>query len=586
MATQRRLAAVLAADVVGYSRLMGADEEGTLARLKAHREELFRPKVAEHGGRIVKTTGDGVLVEFGSAVEAVRHAVDVQRAVAGRNVDLPAERRIELRMGINVGDIIIDGDDIYGEGVNIAARLEGLAEPGGICISGAVHDQVRGKVDVGFEDWGERTLKNIARAVRVFRVTDPDVQTAAFDFGSATPLSIVVLPFENLGRTTDEDYFAGGMTEDLTTDLAHLPGTFVISRHTAQTYKDRTVDIRQVGRELAIRYALEGSVQRSGDRIRVNAQLIDVRTGAHLWADRFDGGRDDLFLLQDEIVGRIASALSIELTRAEGRRAAAGRSAHPDAADLVMQGWAALQRPPSKDVLAEARDLFARALQLDPRAVDALIGMANVCARSINSGFTDDMHAELQRGDALVTRALEIDPNRATGHYVRGLILRTQHRLEEAVGSFERAIAINRNYAWAYGSLGDVKSFLGLPEETIALTGRAIRLRPRDPLLANWQFDTGCAYFLLAQDDLAAEWLLKARGTNPKLPFVPAILASVRGMQGDLAAGRAELAELARLAPGIARVSDLVAHIPAGRPAFERQFMRYREGWRVLGMPE
>jgi adenylate cyclase len=308
MATQRRLAAILAADVVGYSRLMGADEEGTLEQLKAHREEVFGPKVAEHGGRIVKTTGDGVLVEFGSAVEAVRHAVEVQREMAGRNAGVPAERRIELRMGINIGDIIIDGDDIYGDGVNIAARLEGLAEPGSICVSGAVHDQVRGKVDIGFEDWGERVLKNIGRAVRVFRATDPGGQSIAPDFGGAPPLSIVVLPFENFGRDKEQDYFADGITEDLTTDLAHLPGTFVIARHTAQTYKDRAIDIRQVGRELSVRYALEGSVQRSGDRIRVNAQLIDVHTGAHLWAERFDGSRDDLFLLQDEIVGRIDEA--------------------------------------------------------------------------------------------------------------------------------------------------------------------------------------------------------------------------------------------------------------------------------------
>src|SRR5271167_3083087 len=397
---ERKLAAIVAADVAGYSRLMAADEEGTLARLKAHRRALIDPKIAEHGGRIIKTTGDGMLVEFASVVDAVRCVVEIQRGMLERNADIPSEKRIDFRVGINVGDVIVDGDDIYGDGVNVAARLEGLAEPGGILAAGVVRDQVRDKLSFSFEDLGERNVKNIPRPVRAYRVKLTDdgppaplpkapkrrgppnrsiagiaatvvllaviVGGAAWYFASGpksgmpvalqiaaspTPaepakpaphLSIVVLPFTNLSGDPTQDYFADGITENLTTDLSRLSGAFVIARNTAFTYKGKSVDAKEIGKELGIRYVLEGSVQRDAGRMRVNVQLIDAETGNHLWADRFDKPLADLFDMQDEIVARLAGALNAELEAAEARRAA--RAANPDSMDLYFQGLAWLNR--------------------------------------------------------------------------------------------------------------------------------------------------------------------------------------------------------------------------------------------------
>src|SRR6516165_7744851 len=330
MASTRRLAAILAADVVGYSRLMGADEEGTLERLKAHLGELIDPKIREYHGRVVKTTGDGVLAEFASVVDALRSAAEIQHAMAEGDLDLAEERRLRFRIGINLGDVIADGDDVFGEGVNIAARLEGLAAPGGICVSGTVRDHIGDRLPYAFEDMGEQSVKNIARPVRVHALRPegiaglPTASASSATSGSpllaAPRLSIVVLRFANLSNDPEQQYFADGVTEDVTTDLSRLPGMLVISRNTAFTYRNKPVDTKQIGRELAVRYVLEGSVRRSGNQIRVNAQLIDAATDAHLWADRFDSDMSDLFALQDEITRRIAIALSLELMNNEATR--------------------------------------------------------------------------------------------------------------------------------------------------------------------------------------------------------------------------------------------------------------------------
>jgi TolB-like protein len=386
MASTRRLAAILAADVAGYSRLMGADEEGTHERLQAHRRELVDPKIGEHSGRIVKTTGDGMLVEFASVVDAVRCAAELQRAMIDREAGLPEDRRIRFRIGINLGDVIVDSDDIFGDGVNVAARLEALAEPGGLCISRMVRDQIRDKLAYAFEDLGEQSLKNIARPVRVYALRPEAVgDLPASSMPSAPPisqptvvprLSIVVLPFANLSDDREQQYFADGITEDLTTDLSRIADMFVISRNTAFTYQSKRVDTKQIGRELGVRYVLEGSVRRSGNQIRVNAQLIDAATDAHLWAKRFDGDVTDLFALQDEITSRIAVALNLELVTAE-----AGRTAEqPDALDCVLRGRAALNKPNTRDNFAEAISLFERALVLDPRSVQARSYLAQALA--------------------------------------------------------------------------------------------------------------------------------------------------------------------------------------------------------------
>src|SRR5271167_832047 len=350
----RRLTAILAADVVGYSRLMGVDEEGTHERVKAHLRELVDPKIREHHGRIVKTTGDGVLAEFASVVDAVRCAGEIQRAMADRDLDLAEERRLRFRIGVNLGDVIADGGDIYGDGVNIAVRLEGLAAPGGVCISRTVRDHVGHRLPYAFEDMGEQSVKNIARPVRVYALRPEDVAGLPTASGPSTisnspplfapRLSIVVLPFTNLSDDREQQYFADGITEDLTTDLSRLANIFVISRNTAFTYRNKPIDTKQIGRELGVRYVLEGSVRRLGNQLRVNAQLIDAATDAHLWAERFDSDTVDLFALQNEITSQLANALGVELIAAEAARP----TEHPDALDYILLGRAASLRPNSR----------------------------------------------------------------------------------------------------------------------------------------------------------------------------------------------------------------------------------------------
>ena len=465
---ERRLAAIIAADVAGYSRLMGVDEEGTLAALKTCRRELIDPKIAEHRGRIVKTTGDGALVEFASAVDAVRCAVEIQRAMAKRNAPVPEDRRIEFRIGINVGDIIIDEGDIYGDGVNIAARVETLATSGSICLSDNALQQIKGKLALDVSDMGEQQLKNIAQPVRVDSVRIDGVgttSTGAQPTGGAPRLSMIVLPFANLSGDPAQDHFADGITEDITTDLSRIPDSFVIARNTAFTFKGKTVDAKQIGHELGVRYVLEGSVRRAGTRVRANAQLIDARNGAHLWAERFDCDRSDLMDVQDEIVGRIASGLGVQLIDAESKRAMRERPTNPDAVDLKMQGWASLNRPPTQESLADARRLFERAIALDATAASALVGLACGLVRAVNSGFSRSLDADLARAHTLVGKALAIAPENARAHWVLGSILRSERKLEQAVAAFEAAITLDRNLVPAFGSLGDVVSFLGRPDE-------------------------------------------------------------------------------------------------------------------------
>jgi TolB-like protein/class 3 adenylate cyclase len=375
MSATRRLAAIMAADVAGYSRLMGTDEEGTHERLKAHRRQIIDPKIRGHHGRIVKNTGDGVLVEFSSVIDAVHCAVEIQRAMVDRDADLSEDRRIRLRIGINLGDVIVDEDDIFGDGVNVAARLEALADPGGICISRVVRDQIRDRLSYVFEDKGEQTVKNIARTVRVHALSAAAVTVLpplAVTTGAEEPLttaatpqlSIVVLPFANLSNDPEKEYFADGITDDLTTDLSRIADSFVISRNTAFTYRGKPVDARQVGRELGVRYVLEGSVRRTGDQVRVNVELIDAETGAHLWADRFDTSRLDLDQAQDEITGRLANTLNRELVVAAFGRIEQKSKTNLGARDLVMRGWAWWHRPTTISARQEARRAFDRALAM------------------------------------------------------------------------------------------------------------------------------------------------------------------------------------------------------------------------------
>ena len=390
MAAIRRLAAILAADVAGYSRLMGADEEGTLERLNALRHELVDAKIAEHHGRIVKTTGDGVLVEFASVLDAVRCAVETQRAMLDYEADVAEDGRIRFRIGINLGDIIAEGDDIFGDGVNVAARLEVLAEPGGVCISRVVRDQIRDKLPYAFEDMGEQQVKNIAGPIRVYAlgaiamaallpVAAPPVwarstRQRAHPRGDTPRLSIVVLPFANPSNDSEQEYFVDAITDDLTTDLSRITDSFVIARTTAFVYKGRAVDVRQVARDLGVRYVLEGSVRLMGERVQVNVQLLDGQTGSHVWADRFETDRRDLAEAQSEITGRLPRTLNLELAEAVGRQVEQEQAANPDARDLVMRGWAWWYRRMSPANRQEAQHAFERALKADRQSVEAKSG--------------------------------------------------------------------------------------------------------------------------------------------------------------------------------------------------------------------
>jgi TolB-like protein/class 3 adenylate cyclase len=555
MASIRRLAAILAADVAGYSRLMGADEEGTHERLQAHLRELIDPKIEEHRGRTVKKTGDGLLSEFPSVVDAVRCAVEIQRGMVDREPEVSEEERIGFRIGVNLGDVIVENDDIFGDGVNIAARLEALAEPGGICISRVVRDQVRDKLDYAFEDLGEQNVKNIARPVRVYAVRRAPTRALTAAGGVAIPqiataprMSIVVLPFTNLGNDPEQQYFADAITEDLTTDLSRIPHMFVISRNTAFTYQDKRVDTKQIGRELGVRYVLEGSVRRSGNQIRINAQLIAAETDAHLWAERFNGDMSDLFALQDEITRRIAIALNLELISAEAARP----TEHPDALDYILRGRAASWKLPTCDTYTEAIGLFERALALDPHSVDAQSFLASALSARVQAGWAESAAVDVARAEGLVGQALAAAPRSPLAHRAKGQVLRAQRRFVEAIPEYETALAVNRNWVSTLHALAQSKLFAGSIEETIPLEEQAIRLSPCDPDIYLFYSEIGMVHLLQYRIDEAIAWLEKARNANPEHPAPRARLASAYALKDETERAAAELAKPAGWRPTVA----------------------------------
>jgi adenylate cyclase len=595
MASTRRLAAILAADVAGYSRLMGADEEGTHERLKTHRREFVDPKIGEHSGRIVKTTGDGMLVEFASVVHAVRCAAELQRAMIDREAGMPEDRRIRFRIGINLGDIIIDGDDIFGDGVNVAARLEALSDPGGICISRMVRDQIRDKLAYAFEDLGEQSVKNIARPVRVYALRPKAVADLPASSVPPAPLisqpavvshlSIVVLPFANLSNDPEQQYFADGITEDLTTDLSRIAGSFVISRNTAFTYQDKRVDTKQVGRELGVRYVLEGSVRRAGNQVRINAQLIDAATDAHLWAERFDGDTSDLFALQNEITSRIAVALNIELVASEAARA----TVHPDALDYVLRGRAVMNKPKTRDYYPEAISLFERALVLDPRSVEAQSRLAIALTGRVLDNMTDTAEADIVRAEGLAGLALAASPRSGFAQYAKGQVLRAQRRFAEAIPAYETVLAFDPNWVSALVWLGQCKLFTGSIDQTIPLVERALRLNPRDPHIGARYDQIGFVHLLQSRTDEAIIWLERARGAFPAQPSIRARLAAAYALKGETECAAAELTEARKLS-GDDRFSSLARlravgnwGVPKIHALFESTFFA---GLRLAGMPE
>jgi TolB-like protein/class 3 adenylate cyclase/tetratricopeptide (TPR) repeat protein len=579
------LAAIVAADVAGYSRLMGLDEVGTARTLREHRK-VTDALVAKHGGRLVKTTGDGVLLEFPSVVDAVECAVAVQAVMAQRNEGIPQDRRMLFRIGINLGDILIEGDDILGDGVNVAARLEGIAEPGGICISSSAYDQVRGKVPVDFTDLGEQALKNIARSIRAYAVgLNVNTDRAVPPLPSAPHLSLVVLPFANIGGDPEQEYFVDGVTESLTTDLSRVNGAFVIARNTAFTFKGKAIEVKKLGRELNVRYVLEGSVQRGGNRLRVNVQLIDAETGNHLWAERFDKPVADLFDMQDEIVSRLANALDAELIAAEARRAE--RSPHPDAMDLVFQGSSWLNKGLTPDCLAQARSFFEKAIALDPENIEAMVGLARVDGVLGAAVMTDDWSARLTSAEANLTKALSLAPNLALAHLFLGLVQMFTKRAAQGIAECEQALALDRNSARAHALIGLAKFLLGRGAETEAHVNEAFRLSPRDTLAPRWMVYVGLAKAQLGADAEAVIWMRRGLDANRNYSATHFDLAAVLARLGRLDEARASVSAGLALDPRftIRRYRD-VTYSNSDNPTYRAGRERQCKGMRLAGVPE
>jgi TolB-like protein/class 3 adenylate cyclase/Flp pilus assembly protein TadD len=585
----RRLSAILAADVAGYSRLMHSDEEATHAKLTALLTDTVAPAIAGHSGRIVKNTGDGFLAEFPSAVEAVRAASQFQARIKELTMGELEDSRLLFRVGINIGDVIVETHDIFGDGVNIAARLEGMAEPGGICISSSAYDQVRGKVAVGFADMGEHNLKNIARPVRVYAVVreglGPPTKNASSTLSrvSAPRLSIVVLPFANIGGDPEQEYFVDGVTESLTTDLSRISGSFVIARNSAFSYKGKLIDVRQVGRELNVRYALEGSVQRGGSRFRVNVQLIDAETGNHLWAERFDKPVADLFDVQDEIVSRLANTLTSQLVEVEAQRAEC--SPHPDATDLYFQGWAFANKGITPEYMTKARSFFKRAVTLDPKSIEALVGMASIDLGMAANHLIDDGSARLAVAETALTRALSLAPQHARAHMYMGVVRIYTDRAAQGIAQCEQALMLDRNLASAHGFIGLGKIFLGRGEETEAHIQEAFRLSPRDITAYWWMAFVASAKLQLNADAEAVTWFRRSIEANPNWPLSHFHLAAALMLLGSPDEARAAAQAGLALDPGftIRRFSSLGA---SNNPTFLASGMRITGGMRMAGVPE
>jgi adenylate cyclase len=628
---ERKLAVIFAADVAEYSRLMGLDEVGTLRTLQAYRAILDR-LIAAHHGRIFNTAGDSVMADFASPVDAVECAVAVQEAIDRENVNRPEGEQMRFRIGVHLGDVIVEGANLFGDGVNIAARLEALAEPGGICLSGAVRDQVGTRLPVAFTPLGEQRVKNIAEPVRAFRVggtTDgrpeatgtrwapartrvlglvagaailiaaggggwwlwwsrhagPDVLAGSSPTQpfSAPRLSIVVLPFANLSNDPEQEYFADGITDDLTTDLSRIQGSLVIARNTSFSYKGKPVDAKQIGRELGVRYVLEGSVQRSGKQARINTQLIDTETGAHLWAERFDRDIGDLFSLQNEITARIANALQGQLAIAESRRP----TNNPDAVDYILRGRAVLTNPISRENYDQAEEYFGKALTLDPHSVDAAAWLAVALTVRVTDELSDDPEVDLHRADQLAGQALAAAPNLGLAHYAKAQVLRAQSRFKEAIPEYETAIALDPSRVPGYAHLAWCKFLTGSVDEALPYFEHAIRLNPSGPGIAPWYGRMGVVQLLGSQTDAAVASLEKASGENARLPFVHAYLAAAYALKGQGERAQTELAEAQRLSKAYSSIANVEKSSWFDNPKIRALAeATYFPGLRKAGLPE
>lgn len=583
----RRLTAIMAADVAGYSRLMHDDEEGTHERLTALLADTVEPAIAEHGGHIVKHTGDGFLAEFPSAVGAVRAAQHFQGRVRDFSAGEPEDRRVDFRVGINVGDVIVEAHDIFGDGVNIAARLEGIAEPGGICISSSVYDQVRGKVPIEVTDIGEQYLKNIARPIRAYALVGNEPRSTrnvgATNQTSAPALSIVVLPFTNIGGDPEQEYFADGVTESLTTDLSRISGSFVIARNTAFTFKNKAVDVKKIGRELNVRYVLEGSVQRGGNRLRVNVQLIDAETGNHLWAEHFDKPITDLFDMQDEIVSRLANTLNAELVMAEAKRAE--RILSPNAIELCFQAAVWMYKGPTHENMAAARDLFERALTVDPDSTEALFGIPRILVALATTYVDETRWKRFAEAEPLLEKVLALAPNNALAHAFLGLVQMNTKRVEAGIAQCERALALNRNLSNAWGMIAYGKQLVGHCDQSVLHVEEAERISPRDIFAFRWRNTAGVSKVLLGNDAAAVSWFRRSIDANRNYPIGHFHLAAALGLFGEVDEARAVARTGLALDPKFT-IRSYRLGAASDNPTYLAGRERIYQGMRIAGLPE
>ena len=588
MAERRKLVAILCSDVVGYSRLAGADEESVLARLRTLRAEVMDPVVATHDGRVFKRTGDGTLVEFRSVVEAVRCAVAIQSALIDRNHGHSPDDRIELRIGVHVGDVVEEADgDLMGDGVNIAARLESVAAPGTIRLSDDAYRQVRDRLNLAFTDLGPTELKNIVRPMRTFEVkigsesAAPAPRRRVSEGLGAPRLSIVVLPFANIGVDSDQEYFVDGVTESLTTDLSRMSGMLVIGRNTAFTYKGKAVNLRQIGRELNVRYALVGSVQRGRDRMRVNVELIDAESGNNLWAERFDKPLADLFDMQDEIVARLAGQLGTRLIAAEARRSELAPI--PDSMDLHFRGMTWLNKGATPESLKQARALFVEALALDSGNIEALVGSALVDVFAEGNFITD--REPVSRAEAALHRVLSLAPEHALARAWLGRIQIGSKRAPQGIAECERALALDRNLASAHAFIGLGKSAVGRAEETESHVQDALRLSPRDTFSYRWFIIAGFAKLSLGLEEGGAEWLHRSIEANRNAPIAHFGLAAARALLGRLSEAKSAVQAGYELDPTFT-VQRFRAGAASDNSVFLARRERIYEGMRLAGVAE
>lgn len=580
----RRLAAILLADVVGYSKMMGADESGTLAALKHHREAIFDPAVTAHNGRVVKLMGDGTLVEFSSVVDAVNCALAIQRAIKAQ--EGTENGGITLRIGVNLGDIVIDGGEIYGDGVNVAARLEPLADPGGICITSIVNESIGARVDAVFHDAGEVHVKNIGRPVRVWK-WHPDMDAGDYEVPAQQPAtaaakkdmpSVAVLPFDNMSGDPEQEYFTDGISEDIITDLSKVGGLMVIARNSSFAYKGRSVDIREVGRELGVSSVLEGSIRRAGNRVRINAQLIDARSGGHLWADRFDRELTDIFEVQDEVTRRIVDALKVTLTPAEEALIADNTATNVEAHDLFLHARELLSGSKTRATFEEAIPLLKRAIELDPEYGEPYAGLALAYVFDFQNRWTDDPDRSLDTALDYVDKAIEKAPNDPYGHHIAAIVAAFRRDYERNWREIETALELSPNYAMALASKGAALTFSGRPEEALPILDRAMRLDPQGA--EQFLHFVGLAHLLSGNFETSAAEFRERIRLVPDTDFSRVYLASALAYQGETDEAREAWREMEEINPDY----SFEAHM--SRAPFRRQeeIDFIRDGLRKAGL--